>query len=107
MGGYVYLICDPSNDSFKIGVTRDINNDRLKKLQTGNSTELHIVSIYKCNYPFRLETMLHKRFINKRILNEWFELSNDEVINFINICKEMDNVIHIMLENPFFNKNLK
>jgi hypothetical protein len=51
--------------------------------------------------------MLHKRFINKRILNEWFELSNDEVINFINICKEMDNVIHIMLENPFFNKNLK
>ena len=107
MGGYVYLICDPSNDSFKIGVTRDINNDRLKKLQTGNSTELHIVSVYQCDYPFRLEKMLHKRFINKCILNEWFELSTDEVINFINICKEMDNVIHIMLENPFFNKNLK
>lgn len=107
MGGYVYLICDPSNDTFKIGVTRDINSNRLKKLQTGNSTELHIVSFYKCDYPFRLETMLHKRFINKCILNEWFELSNNEVINFINICKEMDNVIHIMLENPFFNKNLK
>ena len=54
MGGYIYLICDPANDTYKIGVTRDINSNRLKKLQTGNSTELHIVYIYKCEYPFRL-----------------------------------------------------
>ena len=105
--GLVYLIEDVNNNTFKIGVTKQKIETRLKKLQTGNSTELHIVSTYKCDYPFRLETMLHKRFINKQILNEWFELSTDEVINFINICKEMDNVIHIMLENPFFNKNLK
>lgn len=29
----VYLICDPGSDLFKIGVTRDINNNkRLKQL---------------------------------------------------------------------------
>ena len=53
MGCYIYLICDPSIDAFKIGVTRDINSKRIKKLQTGNPTELHIVKTYKCDYPFR------------------------------------------------------
>ena len=50
--GYVYLICDPANTTFKIGVTRDLKSQRIKKLQTGNSTELFISSIYKTKYPF-------------------------------------------------------
>ena len=107
MGGYVYLICDPSNDTFKIGVTRDINSNRLKKLQTGNSTELHIVSIYKCDYPFRLEKMLHSKLSNYRVLNEWFNLPTDIVINFKSVCNEMNSVINVMLDNPFFVKNIK
>lgn len=45
--GYVYLICDPATDRFKIGVTRDLKSNRLKKLQTGNSTELFIRDIYE------------------------------------------------------------
>ena len=38
MGGYVYLICDPDKDAYKIGVTRNLNQNRIKKLQTGNAT---------------------------------------------------------------------
>lgn len=45
--GYVYLICDPANNTYKIGVTRNLKSKRLKKLQTGNSTELHICKYYK------------------------------------------------------------
>ena len=107
MGGYVYLICDPSNDTFKIGVTRDINSNRLKKLQTGNSTELHIVSVYQCDYPFRLEKMLHSKLSNYRVLNEWFNLPVDIVVNFKSVCNEMNSVINVMLDNPFFVKNIK
>ena len=51
MGGYIYLICDPVTETYKIGVTRNLNSNRIKKLQTGNSSELHIVNTYKCNYP--------------------------------------------------------
>ena len=105
--GYVYLICDPSNTTFKIGVTRDLKSQRLKKLQTGNSTELFISSIYKTKYPFRLETMLHAKFKNKNELNEWFNLDSSEVGKFTNICKDLEETIISMLDNPFFNKNIK
>ena len=107
MGGYIYLICDPANNTYKIGVTRNIESNRLKKLQTGNSTELHIVSIYKCEYPFRLESMIHSYFKTKQELNEWFNLSNEDILLFQNKCKELDNTIHILLNNPFFSKNIK
>lgn len=106
MGGYIYLICDPSNDSYKIGVTRNINSNRIKKLQTGNSTELYIVKTYKCEFPFRLEKMLHFKFSNKHILNEWFNLNTDDIVNFEKTCIELNNQINILKSNPFFNKNL-
>lgn len=105
--GYVYLICDPANTTFKIGVTRDLKSQRLKKLQTGNSTELFISAIYKTKYPFRMESMLHSKFKIKNELNEWFNLNSYEVSHFNDICKEVEETINIMLDNPFFNKNLK
>ena len=107
MGGYIYLICDPANDTYKIGVTRNIKSNRLKKLQTGNSTELYIVSIYKCEYPFRLEKMLHSHFKQKQELNEWFNLEGNDIFKFEDKCKELDDRIHILLSNPFFSKNIK
>lgn len=105
--GYVYLICDPSNDRFKIGVTRDLKSNRVKKLQTGNSTELFIRDIYETEWPFRLESMLHQHFKNKHVLNEWFELDVNDVICFKGICKTLENTIKVLSDNPFFSKDLK
>ena len=105
--GYVYLICDPSNDRFKIGVTRDLKSNRVKKLQTGNSTELFIRDIYETEWPFRLESMLHNYFKNKRVLNEWFELDVNDVVRFKEICKTLENTIKVLSDNPFFSKDLK
>lgn len=105
--GYVYLICDPSNDRFKIGVTRNLKSNRIKKLQTGNSTELFIRDIYETEWPFRLESMLHNHFKNKQILNEWFELDVNDVICFKEICKTLENTIKVLSDNPFFSKDLK
>lgn len=105
--GYVYLICDPSNELYKIGVTRSKDSNRIKKLQTGNPSELFIVSIYEHENPFRLETMLHNKFKNKKVLNEWFKLNQDEAINFSSICEEMSLRIRSLSDNPFFNKGLR
>lgn len=105
--GYVYLICDPSNDRFKIGVTRDLKSNRIKKLQTGNSTELFIHTIYETDWPFRLESMLHNHFRNKQVLNEWFELDVNDVIGFKDTCDTLNNNIKILVDNPFFSKDLK
>lgn len=107
MSGYVYLICDPAKDMFKIGVTRDLASQRVKRLQTGNSTELFIHTIYKTKYPFRLESMLHKRFQSKKELNEWFHLDIDDVLNFEQTCKSLESQIECLLDNPYFSKDLK
>lgn len=105
--GYVYLICDPSNDRYKIGVTRNLKSNRIKKLQTGNPTELFIHTIYETEWPFRLETMLHNHFGRKRILNEWFALDITDITNFKNTCRKIEENIKVLSQNPFFAKDLK
>lgn len=105
--GYVYLIYDENNNKYKIGVTRNKDNTRLKKLQTGNSTLLRVIYIYECEYPFRLETMLHNIYKNNNILNEWFELPDEDVINFEKICDKFNNQINALKSNPYFAKGLR
>ena len=66
--GFVYLIYDRNNNSYKIGVTKGDPKTRLKKLQTGNTCELELINQFEYEYPYRLESMLHnhyKRFREK------------------------------------------
>lgn len=105
--GFVYLICDNKNEVFKIGVTKKPIDKRIKELQTGNSTELFISKYHESVYPYTIETMLHNHFKIDNILNEWFELSIDNVTNFNDICNEMEMRIESLKENPFFKKILK
>jgi hypothetical protein len=104
--GYVYLICDNANELYKIGVTKGDIQKRLKKLQTGNATELFIVNYHESNYPYRVENMLHNHFRSQNVLNEWFELSHEDVVNFRNICKIMEERIKCLENNPFFMKKI-
>ena len=102
MKGIVYLICDPSNDCFKIGVTRNKTvSNRLLKLQTGNPTELFIINSYKTNYPFMLEKMLHNHFHNLHINGEWYQLNVDDITNFNDICDTLSLRIESLKNNPF------
>jgi hypothetical protein len=105
MGGYIYLIEDRNNNTYKIGVTKSDPEKRLKKLQTGNSSKLEIKFLYKCEYPFRLESMLHRYYKSCNELNEWFSLENPN--EFPNKCLEFNNVINTLKDNPFFAKGLK
>lgn len=103
--GYVYLIQDIDNDTYKIGVTKGDPQTRLKKLQTGNSCKLEIKYLYECKYPYRLETMLHNYYKEYQVINEWFGLP--DINGFLDKCHEFDNIISILKDNPFFSKNLR
>lgn len=105
--GYVYLICDPLNDHYKIGVTKGKVDKRMVKLQTGNSTELHITCLFETEYPFRMEKMLHLKYNPYNTHGEWFALPADDVIHFSKICEKFENDINALKDNPFFAKNLK
>lgn len=106
--GYVYLLGDWEKEGiFKIGVTKGTLQRRIKKLQTGNSGEIYICQSFQTEHPFFIEKILHQRFIGKQVLNEWYELTNEEALSFKKYCQEIEDMIEVMKNNPFFPKKLK
>lgn len=104
MEGYVYLLEEEDNEGFyKIGSTRskDINK-RLRQLQTGNPKRLLLKDFFHTNHVFKLESMLHNRYKTTNIINEWFELSEEDINNFQDICKKFQEIIDALEDNPFF-----
>lgn len=103
---FVYLFCDPSQNLFKIGVTKNLYDKRMKQLQTGNGTELHLVNYHETFFPYRIETFLHNKFSSKREHGEWFRLDIEDTTSFKKLCNEYEKIIEIMKDNPFFTKKL-
>lgn len=102
MVGTVYLLCDPSTDLFKIGMTRNSVGKRMGELQTGNSCEIHLVKKFDTDIPSFIESSLHRHFFGKHSLNEWYELDTDDIANFENICLKYQNIAKTLQDNPFF-----
>ena len=81
---YVYFIGELSSirlrnnqkyRAIKIGLTSDINK-RMDQLQTGNSCELVIIALIKCQsrkHSEHIESSIHNRFKHQRIRGEWFD----------------------------------
>ena len=55
--GFVYLLCD--GEKFKIGMTKQNIQKRIKELQTGNPNEIWCHSYYETDYPLKIEKMMH------------------------------------------------
>ena len=97
--GYVYLLCD--GEKFKIGMTKNKIEKRVAELQTGNPNEIWIHSYYETQYPLKIEKMMHGRHAPSNVKNEWFNLSVSEVINFKNECKQCEEILKALRDNPF------
>jgi len=104
----IYLI--RSGDKYKIGVstTKNINN-RVKNLQTGNSEKVEILKVFESEYANLIEKTLHREFITKKLIGEWFELSIDEVLTFEQRCVTITNNIELLKKenNYYILKRLK
>lgn len=100
---YVYLIKEESDlKRYKIGVTRRDIKTRLTELQTGNPNKLSIISVFKTEYPYELETSLHNYYSYYNINNEWFNLSDDMIESFNSVCEKSEYAI-ISSKNTFDN----
>lgn len=101
--GSVYLLGDWEKENiYKIGVTRGDIGKRIKKLQTGNSGEIYLISHFETDHPFIMEKMLHLKYFGEKVLNEWFELSFEDVIHFRDTCKEIQETINALKDNYYF-----
>lgn len=106
--GFVYLLGDSEKPGiYKIGVTRGSITRRIKKLQTGNSGEIFICKYFRTDHPFYIEKQLHSKYKSSNVMNEWFELSDEEFSNFEKTCEFYEEITEIMKNNPFFSKKVK
>lgn len=105
--GYVYLIVESDekgNEKYKIGITKNDPVRRLKKLSTGNSNQLDIIRVYKSKNYRRIERFLHRKYSSQKTLsmNEFFNLTVDQVLGFIDTCREVEGIIDSLKDNPFY-----
>lgn len=106
--GYVYLLLEvdkAGNERHKIGFSKNHPDKRVKQLSTGNSNIISLLNYYETKNYQKLEKWLHGEYREQRTeaLNEWFNLTNDQVTNFLDRCKKIDDVINFLIEqNPFY-----
>jgi hypothetical protein len=93
---------------YKIGRTKRPIEKRLNELRTSNANPLEVLFVYKTNWGTQVERRLHTNFRKKRMEGEWFNLTEEDVKNFTNLCKEYSDMYQMLYdENPFFKKYIK
>jgi len=100
----VYLICAEINGEklYKIGYTRREVEQRIRELKTGNAAELFIVDSFKSKWGTKIESQIHRRLRHKKVNGEWFELTNEDVDGFIDMCKQIDNNLEIVSQTTYY-----
>lgn len=91
--GYVYLIQIEGRDYYKIGYTNKTPYDRLGNLQQSTPDKLFLVDYFKTKHKMKLEKMMHEKFKEKRIVKEWFGLSQEDIGSFKNYCENFEKIL--------------
>lgn len=78
---YVYAIREVETGNVKIGISKD-PAERLKQLQTGNSSELVLVASIPAGNRYKDESNAHKKLSNINIRGEWFECGAENKLPF-------------------------
>lgn len=102
----VYLIkAEMADGSFqyKIGISKHPEK-RLKENKTSNPNKLQIVHTFKSQHSNIMETALKNRFKYCRIEGEWFNLSQEDVDNFIVTCENMEKNFAVIKTGTLYNK---
>lgn len=80
---YIYIAQDSDKGVIKVGVSSN-PGERLKQLQTGNSSDLTLVYVSdSCQQAFEVESKIHEKFANSHIRGEWFKIKPNKVIKEI------------------------
>ena len=104
---YIYLIRIEGTNTCKIGYTKESKGPlkRMEELQTGCPFKLEYVDAYLTEFR-QVEHILHRKFVTKKtteddveLLGEWFNLDDQDVIDFSDQCKITEENIRVITEN--------
>jgi len=101
---YIYLMQSLEEGFYKIGVSKHPNK-RINELNTGNSSPLKLIEIYKSEYAYQIEKTLQRKYSFFKKNGEWFDLSLDVEINFNSDCRQIEtNIIELIKSGNAFIK---
>ena len=81
---YVYFLTDADTDGgfIKIGVSNDIGR-RMAQLQSQVPFRLRCIEFIEAtsqNEAYKIEHALHRHFKDRRLMREWFDIGQDEIL---------------------------
>ncbi|MHA2183072.1 MAG: GIY-YIG nuclease family protein [Promethearchaeota archaeon] len=97
MKKHIYLIQSTETGRYKIGVSKNPHK-RIKQLQTGSSEELNLINSFESEYYNKIEKGLHSTYSHLSVIGEWFNLTLNEEVSFINKCEKIEGDIKILKE---------
>ena len=101
--GYVYLMLQidfEGTESYKIGITKNDPQLRMKQLQTGNPNKISVHRMYESKNYLKVERWLHRKYQTRtEAKNEWRTLTYEQVFSFLDDCKTADDNIQFLLDN--------
>jgi hypothetical protein len=106
--GWIYLMCQvdvAGLELYKIGVSKNDPEKRVKNLQTGNPNKILLVKKYKSSNYHKIEKWLHRKFFMDKTLsnNEWFNLTSAQANSFLDECRSIEsNINYLLSENHFY-----
>ena len=86
---YIYLIQSLENSYYKIGVSKH-PQVRLKQHQTGNPSPTKLIEAYPSDLAYRIEKVLHRRYSHAKKEGEWFDLSLNIEVSFLDEWKKIE-----------------
>jgi hypothetical protein len=99
--GFIYLLC--AGDVFKIGVTEQTIEKRIRDLQTGNHEEIWCRDYVEVprKYLYGIERMMHLKNHVSKIKNEWYELPIEAIASFRADCRKSLEILEMLDETEF------
>lgn len=100
----IYLATQPGTQFYKIGISKKDPILRIKEIQIGNAIELTLIASFVTKWDYKLEAALHARYKLNQVNSEWFELTDEEVSLFIDVCTKLEETFDVLKKynNPFF-----
>jgi hypothetical protein len=96
MSGYIYVL--KSLCLYKIGKAKDFQK-RLITYKTHNPHGIEVIIAVRVRHYDRIERNIHKRYKDKRFIGEWFNLSENDVLEIKSFLNERNNSIVDKINN--------
>lgn len=77
--GCIYIVNARGTSLYKIGYASNVG-ERMHSMRTDSPLELDVIAVIPAREPRKMESRLHRKYEKKRVRGEWFNLSNDDVV---------------------------